>query len=129
MAWAIDEPQTATIAARTKANHTRLRLQAGATYRFEATGEWQDRQITCGPSGYASPAWYFRLVERWRRLPKAPWFALVGQMGPSGEPFLIGSGRELALSTAEELLCFANDLPFLYWNNSGTVSLTVTQIA
>jgi hypothetical protein len=85
-------------------NATGLYLGAGEHYEFEATGQWLDRDIPCGPAGasdgkfhvgeiahLAGSVWgkvesaFKKLTENaeadfrgTKRVEKAPWFALIG---------------------------------------------------
>ncbi len=89
--------------ARDRWNTTDLYLEAGATYRFEAKGEWLDASIRCSPDGpvtsfslgqlFQAPTWISRKLQERRRekrsnasaiVPgapresKAPYFCLIG---------------------------------------------------
>lgn len=120
-------PRAATVAARPRWNRTGLRVEQGSSYRLAADGVWSDRQIRCGPEGYRSPSWLFRLVERCRRHPSALWFALIGTVeGDRATRFVIGSGTDWTASATGELHCYANDLSFMRFNNSGAVTLTLS---
>ena len=119
----------ASVAARPRWVDTGIRLEAGGTYRFAASGSWQDRGIVAGPEGYASPNAVMRFTERWRRVPGAPWFALIGSVDRSRHTlFEIGASASCSPPRDGILSCFANDLSLMYVNNSGTISLTVTRI-
>ena len=115
---------------RAKWNDTTLKFYQGETYLLEASGRWYDAGIASGPNGYPSPNIAFRLVEWLRRVPKANWFALVGSIGPNrSATFVIGEHKQVDVRQDGVLHCFANDLPFLYSNNSGWVAMTVTRLA
>jgi hypothetical protein len=86
--------------------------------------EWKDAWIRCGPEGYTSS--WLKPFERLRRHPPSRWFALIGAIGDS-EPFLIGRKRVVRPTEAGELRCFANDVPFMYWNNSGAIRVVVAR--
>jgi hypothetical protein len=62
-------------------------------------------------------------------MPTERWFALIGRIdGHPSTTFLIGTGRKPILMPASgELICFANDVPGYYWNNLGTLQLTITR--
>ncbi len=93
-----------------------------------AIGEWMDGSIRCGPDGYTRATLAFRLAERWRRAPGARWFALVGAVERRRATlFAIERGRTWQPPLAGELYCFANDLPFMYWNNAGSMNLTIVR--
>ena len=58
-------------------------------------------------------------------MPEAPWFALLGGAGRDSAPFLIGADLELSPASSGRLFCFSNDVPRMYWNNGGSLLLTV----
>lgn len=126
------------IESKAKWNVTPLRVQAREVYRFEASGTWHDASIPSGPKGYQSPNIGFRLVAWLRRVPKANWFALVCMIDrDTSTRFDFTHGEqsdhghltvEATMSKDGFLNCFANDLPFTYWNNSGSVQLKITRI-
>jgi uncharacterized protein (DUF2235 family) len=121
---------TVGVHARAKWNNTAISVSKGEKYRFEATGTWYDASIRSDPAGYESPSVLFRLVEWLRRAPKNNWFALIGSIGQQASAhFLIGNQQEKTITEDGIVYCFANDLPFLYQNNSGVVTLTVTRIS
>jgi hypothetical protein len=108
---------------------THVRLTAGQVYELNAVGTWRDFLATSGPDGYETP-WYSpwqRLAERWRRMPQARWFALIGAIrDDQSEPFVIGSNLTMQAQASGPLECYANDVPGFYFNNLGSVELTVT---
>jgi hypothetical protein len=69
-----------------------------------------------------------------RRVPAAPWYALVGAVGESSDKlhyFRIGKGREnISFPIDGFLYIFANDYPSMskYNNNKGKAEVTVTRI-
>lgn len=42
--------------------------------------------------------------------------------------FLVGSHAQVTIEKGGELTCFANDAPFTYGNNSGSVKLLVKRL-
>jgi len=100
-------------------------LEAGVTYRIEPLPDqkWIDGWIHCDPDGYEK--WYLAPFRRWRRQPEAAWFALIGVIGHEA-PFEIGSGTVVTPTVDAELFCYANDIPFMYWNNRGEIEVEVT---
>jgi hypothetical protein len=124
----LGESAWATIAAREKWNDTGILLVAGNEYELHASGEWYDQKNACGPDGYPSPNLALRLSEWMRREPRERWFTLIGAVEKRGPAFPIGSGRRWQPSASGILHCFANDVSFMYWNNSGEVRLTITRV-
>jgi hypothetical protein len=119
------------ICAREKWNHTGFQLQQGVEYKFSANGKWIDLNIVHGPDGDGSGRNLFlRLFEHFRRRPKDNWFALIGSVGENeSATFLIGSSNPRFKATESgELTCYANDVPWAYGNNKGSIELTVEQL-
>jgi len=114
---------------------TGIILVPGAKYKFIAQGTWHDDAINCGPDGYTLqdkvPEWqwpFFRLVQGLKPLDTGDrWFQLVGKVGNS--VFEIGSGMTCPAAEGGELFCTANDVPFMFWNNKGELTLNVTELA
>jgi hypothetical protein len=109
------------IYAREKWNATPLYLEAGATYRFSAHGEWMDWYQKSGPAGTARNPWHGLAVllkePRWihllnpltetvqwllfwaRRSVTAPWMALIGAVGDAGNPQVHGMPAKMTQFT------------------------------
>jgi hypothetical protein len=125
------------IRARARWNATGLRVEPGERYLLVAAGRWTDFYICTDADGYASDdapgpvRRFLRRHEQERRLPDERWFALIGCVGERGPPFRIGSRREWPVppGASGTLSCYANDVPSAYWNNWGTLRLTVTRLA
>lgn len=110
-------------------NDTCIQMSAGEEYLLEATGHWYDAAISTGPDGYESPNLLFKSLQWLRRANKANWFALIGVVGNDARTtFSIGNAVRLVVPADGILRCYANDLPFLYRNNSGHLALTVTRV-
>lgn len=109
---------------------TGVALEAGVHYAFTATGTWRDWRTVSGPAGYPSPNPLLRRAERWRRLPDAAWFALIGDIGGRREcRFLIGDAVELAPPRDGELRCAPNDVPLADFNNHGQILLSIERLS
>jgi hypothetical protein len=113
-------------------NTTNIRLEEGESYRFYSSGMWTDGGTPpCTAAGYSSPK-----LERWERLrrePQAKWFSIIGRVENRKETqFDIGNLLERRASykavTSGVLYCFANDVWFMYWNNSGAVDLQIEKL-
>jgi hypothetical protein len=48
--------------------------------------------------------------------------------GASETIFLIGSHAAYTPARSGEVVCFANDVPGFYWNNKGSITLTIDRI-
>jgi hypothetical protein len=115
---------------------TGIILEKDAVYRFEASGRWHDANIECGPEEYALSS--RPIPQRWvlaagcplLRVRGAPYFELIGEV-PAGSKrhVRIGAKRANWLCPASgELAAFANDVPFVYSNNSGSIELIVYRV-
>jgi hypothetical protein len=102
-------------------------VQPGQTWRFDAAGTWTDWFIECGPDGYENRL--ADLLDISPRVGGEPWFCLMGQVVPDGDPFRIGLGVTRTFDAAGEVQVFANDKPGMYWNNSGRVTLRIEPVA
>jgi len=107
-------------------------LQDGE-YEFRADGCWADLIIPCGPDGYPTPCWSWlqRQLTGWRRAPAANWLALCGAVrrpGAKNHVFVIGKASHHTLPEGK-LYCFANDVYGFYWNNFGSVMVTMRKLS
>jgi len=125
------------IRARVKWNPTGVLVNPGERYRLEADGRWSDLGICADADGFPSeraPRITRKLLEKFepkRRMPAELWFCLIGTVGEA-PPGFFRIGRQLTEwvvgpGTSGELLCFANDVESAYWNNFGSLTLTVTR--
>lgn len=116
------------IRAREKWNDAGITLELGKTYRLTARGRWTDFFITTGPAGF--DRWHLRPFERKRRVPEEAWFRLIGCLDRDPKTyFAIGTQTTYTPRSGGRLLCFANDVPTAYWNNWGSVTLEVFEVA
>ena len=120
-----------------KMNATGVRVRRGQRYRLEATGIWNDGGIDTGPDGFVidqdAPVvsrWLLKLCAPLLRYPGRNYFCLIGcTNGKSDTFFPIGVGLDWPVPSDGELACFANDVPFAYWNNRKSISLSITRLA
>ena len=98
-------------------------------YRLVADGTWIDRSPPAVTAdGIAHPGGIRECLNRAKRLPTAPWMALLGQVRSARGPrkwFLIGSSCLWVPLEAGRLECCANDINGFYGNNRGAVTLRV----
>lgn len=122
-----NEVLTVRVEARQKWTDSNLEVEAGTRYRISVTStqKWKDWFVASGPDGYSK--WVLKPVEFLRRAPDAPWFALMAAIDRR-EPFLVGQTCEFEASTSGRLEFYANDIGFMYWNNSGSMDVSVEQI-
>jgi len=117
-------------------NHSRVKLESGATYRIEVPdGQmWLDGKIECGPEGWTTDElpWLkekvVKVFENNRRKPDANWFELVGALGDEDDDlFRIGKGTDYTATKDAELYLFANDLKSKYDNNDGSLIVKISR--
>lgn len=126
----IGETRSVPVRARCVWNDTNLSFETDGRYRIAASGTWVDFFLKHGPAGDPSPNFYLRWFEGLRRVKNANWFALVGALDRDMESaFVIGAGCDYQATSRGQLTCFANDVKGFYWNNRGTVAVTVTRVA
>ena len=125
----IGESRSARIDSRKPWNETGIHLTAGEQYHLRAVGAWIDWKKSCDANGYDSINRVQQFSERLRRVPGERWFTLIGSIGRDGrELFPIGADRAYSPRTSGNLFCFANDVRIAYWNNHGTIMLTVMRV-
>jgi hypothetical protein len=96
---------------------------------MQGTGHWSDWGETHGPAGHLGAGLKYRLFAWAKRDRRAPWFALMGSLGHDSKTrFIIADGIEYSPPRTGDLVCWANDIWFMYWNNSGEVVLTVRRL-
>jgi hypothetical protein len=109
------------------AHWTRLcDVRQGTSYNFIASGTWLDWRIETDANGYERP--WLKPFTALRRVPEAPWFALVGVIDKDkSTAFIIGREHlNWIAPRSGELSCFANDIFGMYWNNRGAADVTCT---
>jgi hypothetical protein len=90
--------------------------------------EWSGWQKPCSANGYGSSC-FVKPWEPFRRVPKVNWLQLIGTIGRSTKsPVIIGSKLLNFLPPLPgRLYLFANDVPWMYWNNQGMIAVRITR--
>ncbi|HEY5892311.1 MAG TPA: hypothetical protein VIT91_03680 [Chthoniobacterales bacterium] len=122
------------VCSRERWNHTGIQLESGASYHIKVPSgqHWNDMHLRYGPeggtTGWAQEKFAHKLRFKGDARAKAEYFTLIGTIGESlDHAFVIGSGPvDFVAPISGELVCFANDVPQAYWNNSGHVTFTIT---
>ncbi len=119
-------------------NRTGLMLEQGGTYRFTPYPDqtWYDDGTSCGPTGWQRDNIQLgvkeipmTLLEPFRRVPHAQWFALIGAIDNNDEHlFEIAEGADIRITKSGEFCPFANDLKRFYGANTGRIKLRVTRL-
>jgi hypothetical protein len=115
------------IDSRFKWNDTKVDVVGGLSYSYKANGTWKDWTIECDANGYSR--FYLDLFSFLKRTPSARWFQLVASVDkqPTHTIVLGISGRFVAPTTGR-LWVYANDAPFAYGNNTGSIDLIIKPI-
>ena len=131
----IGERRRVRVDSRTKWNHTGVLVSAGEHYAFETEGTWSDMGIRRDGNGFASgdvlTGFLLKPHEAKRRAPLENWFCLIGGIGEDPTK-LFRIGRQsvdwpVGAGMSGELTCFANDVGWAYWNNIGSITLSITR--
>jgi hypothetical protein len=111
-------------------------VQAGQTLSFSATGTWWDAVIPCSADGYAAPLFY--AIGQYPRIrDNGRYFRLMGRVVPAdatpstdvpAATFPIGTNLRRVFHEAGRIFVFCNDKGGFYWNNWGSVMLTVERV-
>ncbi|CAM3839745.1 MULTISPECIES: phospholipase effector Tle1 domain-containing protein [Pseudoalteromonas] len=134
----IGQSQDVLVYASEQYNATGLMLEQGATYRFSPYPEqlWYDDGVKCGPQGWHRDNLQLgvkeipmALLEPFRRLPHANWFALIGAIAHrDNDAFEIADGGEFKMTHSGEFTPFANDLMRFYGANAGRIKIHITRL-
>lgn len=105
---------------------TGVDLEQGAVYQLTAESEWFDAWVKADADGYDSKGWPQQHLESALRLPATRWFCLVGAIDRELDAaFKIGCNTTGAAPRSGRLFCLPNDVPGFYFNNFGSVQLTI----
>jgi hypothetical protein len=112
-------------------NNSGIDILSGQIYTLTVphSERWVDSGKVCGADGYPSN-WLMRPWEAFRRSPEGNWLQLIGTIGRSTKARIaVGSSlTDFLPPFPGRLYFFANDLPWMYWNNKGALAVRVTRI-
>ncbi len=119
-------------------NASGLILEKGATYNFKVIEEsdWKDAGKDATAEGWIVPATGFLSAMRsLARAPNQEYFYLMGALRGAcydgltcEKQFPIGKETKFTAPADGEFCSFANDIPFMYWNNNGSITLTISRL-
>lgn len=119
---------TCTIYALREYTDTGVVLSKNKLYHLKSEGTWKDGHIECDSTGFNR--FYLYPFKFLTRCPKANWGCLLGSIDKN-KYFIIGSHTLYSYqsgSALNTLYCCANDVPGFYFNNSGSIRLTITEL-
>lgn len=106
-------------------------VREGVEYRLRTEGTWIDLNppaVDAGGDPNPDPGLVRSLAAFAKRVPSAPYMALLGKIG-DGKWFVIGNAESLVAERSGRLYCCANDVPGFYWNNKGEIKLEISAAA
>lgn len=110
-----------------KWNDTQVDVIEGLTYRYIADGHWSDWSRTCNADGYSDT-----MLDLWgflKRCRSAQWFQLVAVVDQKpNKTVVLGCSGQFIAPASGRLWAYANDATFAYWNNKGSLNLTITAV-
>lgn len=113
-------------------NPSRILAQPGQRFLIEADNSvWSDEQLPATAAG-ASGLGLQRFTSAMCRHRQAALMELIGTLGRDHDhQFRIGKGTvwENQTHIEAEIFFYANDVYFMYYNNAGSVMVTVTRLA
>ncbi len=126
-------------------NASGLILEKGATYEFEVNegSTWKDASEDATAEGWKATG-FLLAMHSLARAPDKEYFYLMGairgacydgliceEQFPIGDPKIrdpIGEKAQFTAPADGEFCSFANDIPFMYWNNTGSIILTISRL-
>ena len=99
------------------------------TVSVRETSPWQDASVDANPDGVevSDEVLAMKWARSFRQLPQERYLKVCGVIGDlMNEPFPIGAQNTFVAPSSGRLYLFANDVPGMHANNSGTAEITVT---
>jgi len=119
---------------------TGIHVRPGERYTFQATGQWKDGDERCDHTGWIKPS--YRWLTRFNRVKGEHFFRLCACIGKhdrhafainTDQPWQVAA--DVDTERDSQLYLFANDHPWMYWNNralpaseGGPMHVTVTRL-
>jgi hypothetical protein len=95
----------------------------------EPNVEWKDAWKRCGAEGWEP--WWFRPFAFLKQNRSGKWLALIATVDDC-ESFVVSDGESgrivIQPGRPGRLRLYANDASFMYWNNSGTITVSVCRV-
>lgn len=114
-------------------NATGIRVVKKDVYIFNVSGLWKDLTIESDANGWNGKTvfplapWIYdnSFLDSQKVFPGANYMKLIGKVGEIS--FEIGNAKNISITMPEsgELMLYANDIPLLYFNNSGSIMVKI----
>lgn len=112
------------IDSRLKWNDTQIDVVEGITYQYVADGKWTDWSRECDADGYSDTT--LDMLSCLKRCRSAQWFQLVAAVDQApSQTIALGRSGQFIAPASGRLWAYANDAAFAYWNNKGSLALTI----
>lgn len=108
-----------------KWNSSGICITAGEVYQISASGIWTDWCTDTDANGYSDCL--MDLFGFLRRAPNHDWFKLMASIGRQ-KNYPIGISQQITATESGQLEFYANDVLGFYWNNIGSIGVTVTRV-
>jgi hypothetical protein len=122
---------TGTIYAKNKWNETGVLLEKGETYQISSISITEPlRDAGWKSSSIYGENWqgfWHKLFSKLKRKKNANWFALIGTVDRE-HSWAFQSDTQFIAPESGMLVCYFNDVPIMYWNNSGKVVLNIQNV-
>ena len=96
-------------------------LTAGRPVTITATGTWTNDGVVLSANGHPTTT----VTGADCPLSGAPLLALIGRIGPTGTPFLVGANRAFTPATTGVLELAPNENWYFTWKNAGSLGVTI----
>ena len=131
---------TATVEANQYWNNSGLLIEKDVKYRveIEVNSAWMDWNQPASAIGWkTAESGFTKLLRKtFARDTNNGLFYLMGAIHGKcedgracGYQFTIGNGIEFTADASGEFCTFANDLPFMYWNNEGAIKINILRVS
>ena len=117
-----------TVKAKTEAwQASGIRVQQGEQVQLKASGQWQLGGFchATGPDGQGGETLLCNDAFNKRIVTAFNGSALLGKIGPNGKPFKVNDLYEFTAATDGMLYFAANDVPGFYFDNSGSINVSI----
>lgn len=114
-------------------NPTGIKVTKKEIFVFNVSGLWKDLMIESDANGWNGKTvfpfapWIYdnHFLDSQKVFPGANYMKLIGKVGEIS--FEIGNAKNLSITMPEsgELTLYANDIPLLYFNNSGFITVKI----